>query len=53
MSTIRLPRHAAMLVLGHTRRGRLAELILGGTATECLRTARCPVVLVPADTIIE
>lgn len=40
---------ATMLVLGHTQHGRLAELILGSTATECLRHARCPVVLVPAD----
>jgi nucleotide-binding universal stress UspA family protein len=44
---------AAMLVLGHSPRSRLADLILGGTATECLRTARCPVVLVPAHTIVE
>jgi nucleotide-binding universal stress UspA family protein len=43
---------ASMLVLGHTPHGRLTELILGSTATECLRHARCPVVLVPANTTI-
>jgi nucleotide-binding universal stress UspA family protein len=45
----RLAGTASMLVLGHVPRGRLAELILGSTATECLRHARCPVVLVPVD----
>lgn len=49
----RIAESAAMLVLGHSRRGRLAELVLGGTASECLRTARCPVVLVPADTVLD
>lgn len=47
----RFAESAAMLVLGHTPRGRLAELVLGGTATECLRHARCPVVLIPADIV--
>ena len=48
----RIAESASMLVLGHTPHGRLTELILGSTATECLRHARCPVVLVPADTAV-
>ena len=36
-----------MLVLGHT----LADLILGSTAADCLRHAKCAVVLVSADSI--
>lgn len=39
---------ASMLVLGHTQHGRLARLLAGSVASECLRHARCPVVLVPA-----
>lgn len=45
----RIAESAAMLVLGHTPHGRLTELILGSTASDCLRHARCPVVLIPAD----
>jgi len=39
---------ASMLVLGHTQHGRLARLLAGSVASDCLRHARCPVVLVPA-----
>ncbi len=45
----RIAEGAAMLVLGHTPHGRLTELILGSTGSECLRHARCPVVFIPAD----
>lgn len=39
---------ASMLVLGHTDHGRLARLLAGSVASECLRRANCPVVLVPS-----
>jgi nucleotide-binding universal stress UspA family protein len=47
----KLAENATMLVVGHTRRGRLSELILGSTAASCLRHARCPVVLVPEEAV--
>jgi len=45
----RIAVNADLLVLGHTPHGRVAEFVLGSTAGECLRKARCPVVLVPVD----
>jgi nucleotide-binding universal stress UspA family protein len=44
----RVAESAAMLVIGKTRHGRLAEFVLGSVASHCLRHARCPVVTVPA-----
>jgi nucleotide-binding universal stress UspA family protein len=41
-------RNAAMLVVGAHRRHGLG-LLLGSTASRCIREARCPVVVVPAD----
>jgi nucleotide-binding universal stress UspA family protein len=40
---------AAMLVLGYRPHGRVAEFLLGRVTGECLRQARCPIVLVPLD----
>ncbi|CAL9506405.1 Universal stress protein [Actinosynnema sp. ALI-1.44] len=41
-------RQADMLVIGSRGHGRLAEVFLGGVAADCLRHARCPVVVLPA-----
>ncbi|AHH96942.1 universal stress protein [Kutzneria viridogrisea] len=38
---------AELLVLGSHQRGPLAGLILGSVSAECVRRARCPVVIVP------
>lgn len=37
------------LVLGYTPHNRLTEFLLGRVTGECLRHARCPVVLVPSN----
>lgn len=40
--------NAALLVLGHRgRRRRLLDALLGSISAECIRHARCPVVVVP------
>ncbi|PSL57311.1 nucleotide-binding universal stress UspA family protein [Saccharothrix carnea] len=40
-------RQADLLVVGTHGHGRLAELVLGSVAADCLRHATCPVVVVP------
>jgi nucleotide-binding universal stress UspA family protein len=44
---------AAMLVLGSHGRSRLLKLLVGSVAEHCLREARCPVVVIPARTVLE
>ncbi|HWB38062.1 MAG TPA: universal stress protein [Rugosimonospora sp.] len=41
-------RGAHLLVLGSHGHGRLYHAVLGSVAQECVRDARCPVVVVPA-----
>jgi Universal stress protein UspA and related nucleotide-binding proteins len=38
---------AALLVVGHRGRSRLLAALLGSISAECIRHARCPVVVVP------
>ena len=40
-------RDAAVLVVGHTQRSRLARAITGSVSAECLQNASVPVILVP------
>jgi nucleotide-binding universal stress UspA family protein len=40
--------HADLLVLGSHGHGRLHHAVLGSVSEECVRHARCPVVVVPA-----
>ena len=40
-------RDAAVLVVGHTQRSRLARAITGSVSAECLRNSSVPVILVP------
>jgi nucleotide-binding universal stress UspA family protein len=39
---------ADVIVAGNSRRGRLASLLLGDVASRLLRTAPCPVLIVPS-----
>ena len=41
-------RDAAVLVVGHTQRSRLARAITGSVSAECLENSSVPVILVPA-----
>lgn len=41
-------RDAAVLVVGHTQRSRLARAITGSVSAECLGNSSVPVILVPA-----
>ena len=41
-------RDAAVLVVGHTQRSRLARAITGSVSAECLQNSAVPVILVPA-----
>lgn len=38
---------ADLLVLGSHRHGHLAEQVFGSVAAQCLRTASCPVLVLP------
>lgn len=38
---------AELLVLGSHQRGLVGEIVLGSVSSECVRHARCPVVVVP------
>lgn len=40
-------RHAYLLVLGSHGHGRLRHALLGSVTEECIRLARCPVLVVP------
>src|SRR6478735_2352249 len=40
-------RDAAVLVVGHTQRSRLARAITGSVSAECLQNSSVPVILVP------
>ncbi|ONI84908.1 hypothetical protein ALI22I_31055 [Saccharothrix sp. ALI-22-I] len=43
-------RQADLLVIGTNGNSRLPEVLLGSVATNCLRHATCPIVVVPPDT---
>ncbi|PXY22332.1 universal stress protein [Prauserella muralis] len=45
---IKASAEADLLVLGPHRHGALAEILLGSVSAECVRHARCPVVVIPA-----
>ena len=45
---VRAAEGSDLLVLGHTPHNRATELLFGRVIAECVRRARCPVVLVPA-----
>jgi nucleotide-binding universal stress UspA family protein len=38
---------AAVLVVGHTQRGRLSRAFIGSVSAECLRSSSVPVIVVP------
>lgn len=40
-------RDAAVLVVGHTRRGKLSRAFIGSVSAECLRSSSVPVIVVP------
>jgi nucleotide-binding universal stress UspA family protein len=42
-------RHARLLVLGSHGHGRLHRAVLGSISAACARRARCPVVIIPAE----
>ncbi len=49
---VRLSEDAARVVLGAPARGRLERLLLGSVALPVVAHARCPVAVVPADTVV-
>lgn len=49
----RIANDGRMLVLGRNTHGRISELLLGHVTSGCLRRARWPVVLVPADRTLQ
>ena len=53
---IEASRHARMLVLGSHGHGRLHHAVLGSVSEECVRQAKCPVVILPvphAETVAQ
>jgi nucleotide-binding universal stress UspA family protein len=49
---VRLSEDAARIVVGAPARGRLGRILLGSVAIPVVAHAHCPVVVVPADTVV-